>query len=196
VGPDFTIISIGRLDGSGQATATVSPPFLGTTLDRYYVQAVVSPSASFIPLQAGPVRILKNADLVAGLAGLSRVASVEHSADVRLPNVGPVVVAQITVLAPRSGSVLLNASGSFEMLELGAGTAATCSLTTGETVERPYSAYAKESPFSNTYQYVPFGGTRIFGVTAGTSTTFRLVCAGFGVTVVSPVLTALFVAGS
>jgi hypothetical protein len=45
---------------------------------------------------------------------------------------------------------------------------------------------------------VPFGGSRVFDVAAGSATNFRLVCFAYGtsISVNAPVLTALFVAGS
>ncbi len=45
---------------------------------------------------------------------------------------------------------------------------------------------------------VPFAGSRVFDVAAGSSTNFRLVCYAYGtsISVNTPVLTALFVAGS
>jgi hypothetical protein len=69
VGPDVAILSMGTLDGSGNADARVTPPFVGTTLDRYYVQAVTSTSPNFVPLQASHVWVVRNGDLVAGLTG-------------------------------------------------------------------------------------------------------------------------------
>lgn len=63
VGPDVVILGVGTLDGSGRAVVGVRPPFAGTTLDRFYVQAVTSASASFVPLQASPGRIIRNADV-------------------------------------------------------------------------------------------------------------------------------------
>ena len=69
VGPDLVILGQGRLDGTGTATVEVVPPFNATTLDRYYVQAVTSPSATFVPPQPSPARVVRNGDLVLGLAG-------------------------------------------------------------------------------------------------------------------------------
>ena len=42
VGLDFVILSIGAIDGTGSVSVNVTPPFVGTTLDRYYLQAVMS----------------------------------------------------------------------------------------------------------------------------------------------------------
>jgi hypothetical protein len=69
VGADVTVLAVGTLDGNGVAVRHFAPPFVGTTLDRFYVQAAVSPSASFLPLQASAGRIVKNADVVAGVVG-------------------------------------------------------------------------------------------------------------------------------
>jgi hypothetical protein len=41
VGPDVQVLTIGTLDGSGQAVVPVTPPF--PARDRYYVQAVLTP---------------------------------------------------------------------------------------------------------------------------------------------------------
>ena len=42
VGADFTILAVGTLTGAGTAVVPVVPPFLGSTLDRYYVQGATS----------------------------------------------------------------------------------------------------------------------------------------------------------
>ena len=69
VGLDFRILAQGVLDGSGQATVSLTPPFRGTVLDRYYFQAGTSPSPSFLPLSLSPGRVVRNADLLSGLVG-------------------------------------------------------------------------------------------------------------------------------
>jgi collagen type VII alpha len=69
VGPDVQILQIGSLNGSGLASLSVVPPFIGTIFDRYYLQAVTSTSPNFIPLQASPVGVVRNGDLVTGLTG-------------------------------------------------------------------------------------------------------------------------------
>lgn len=50
VGTDVRILAVGQLDTWGRAVATVNPPF--PQLDRYYLQAVISPSPAF-PLLVG-----------------------------------------------------------------------------------------------------------------------------------------------
>jgi hypothetical protein len=67
VGPDVVILAMGVLDGTGRAVVAFTPPFAGTTLDRYYLQAATSTSTSFLPLQVSPGRIVRNADLLGGM---------------------------------------------------------------------------------------------------------------------------------
>jgi len=69
VGTDFVLLSVGTLDGSGSAVVGVTPPFLGSELDRYYIQVATSPSPQFVPLQVAPGQVLLNGDL-APLASL------------------------------------------------------------------------------------------------------------------------------
>jgi hypothetical protein len=69
VGTDVVIHAQGVLNGSGVASIRVLPPFNGTVLDRYYLQAVTSPAANFVPLEASPGRAVRNGDLIAGVAG-------------------------------------------------------------------------------------------------------------------------------
>ena len=69
VGLDFVILSIGAIDGTGSVSVNVTPPFVGTTLDRYYLQAVMSTSPAFVPLSASPSLVLRNNDLLAGAIG-------------------------------------------------------------------------------------------------------------------------------
>jgi hypothetical protein len=69
IGVEFAVIAMGQLDGTGHAVASGTPPFLFTTLDRYYLQAATSPSPSFLPVDLSPGRILRNGDLVSGIVG-------------------------------------------------------------------------------------------------------------------------------
>ena len=68
-GPDFAILAQGTLDGTGQVVITIVPPFRGTVLDRYYLQAATSPSPSFVPLSVSSGLVVRNAVLVTGLNG-------------------------------------------------------------------------------------------------------------------------------
>jgi hypothetical protein len=63
VGPDVVVLKIGTLTGT-TATLEYTPPFLGTTLDRYYVQAVTSFTSTFSPLLASNGVVIRNGDLV------------------------------------------------------------------------------------------------------------------------------------
>src|SRR5688572_30017583 len=50
VGTDVIVLAQGVLDATGQAAPVITPPFQGTVLDRYYLQAATSPSPTFLPL--------------------------------------------------------------------------------------------------------------------------------------------------
>lgn len=67
VGTDVAILAVGVLDGTGRAVASVTPPFRGATLTRYYLQAVTSASPAFTPLAASPSVIVRNSDVTAPL---------------------------------------------------------------------------------------------------------------------------------
>lgn len=67
VGTDVAILASGILNGTGSAVVPVTPPFVGTTLDRYYLQAVTSPSPAFEPLEASAGRVLRNRDSATGI---------------------------------------------------------------------------------------------------------------------------------
>jgi hypothetical protein len=68
-GRDVTLVATGTLDGAGQATLSVKPPFLGTVLDRFYFQAATSFSSKFDTLESSASAIVRNGDLVKGLEG-------------------------------------------------------------------------------------------------------------------------------
>ena len=67
VGNDLVILAQGVFGGSGERSVEVAPPFSGTVLDRYYLQAVTSTAPNFVPLQVSPVSAVRNGDLVGGL---------------------------------------------------------------------------------------------------------------------------------
>ena len=69
VGADFVILSIGAIGGTGSVSVSVTPPFVGTTLDRYNLQAATSSSPAFVPLTASASLVLRNNDLLAGAIG-------------------------------------------------------------------------------------------------------------------------------
>jgi len=66
---DAATLATGVLDGGGQATLNVKPPFLGAVLDRYYFQAATSFSPKFDALELSSAAIVRNGDLVKGLEG-------------------------------------------------------------------------------------------------------------------------------
>ena len=63
-GPDYQILAIGVLDNTGSIVLNVVPPFMTTSLDRYYLQAATSTDGvNFLPFTASPGRVLLNADI-------------------------------------------------------------------------------------------------------------------------------------
>lgn len=103
------------------------------------------------------------------------------------------IVAATNVTAPAPGRVIVNVSGSFILGQGGTADTAYCSITTGTQATAPYAAHASEWA-NQSYLYLPFGGTRAFNVTSGT-TTIRLVCYGSGtnMAIESPVMYALYI---
>ncbi len=69
VGADYVVIAQGTLDGTGRATVPFTPPFLGSVIDRVYIQAGTSATPSYSPLALSAGLILRNNDLVAGITG-------------------------------------------------------------------------------------------------------------------------------
>lgn len=63
VGRDVVVLAQGVLDASGDAAVAVVPPFAGTVLDRYYLQAVTSAVPTFVPLRAALPHVIRNGDL-------------------------------------------------------------------------------------------------------------------------------------
>ena len=64
VGPDVIIIAQGVIGGPGTVAIGFTPPFTGTALDRYYLQAVTSASPAFVPLTPSAGLILRNSDAI------------------------------------------------------------------------------------------------------------------------------------
>lgn len=75
VGADVTILASGTLGVSGAVTLGVTPPFSGSVLDRYYLQAVTSALPSFVPLEPSAGLVLRNADLVGGITAVATTAA-------------------------------------------------------------------------------------------------------------------------
>ena len=69
MGPDVIVLHVGVLDGTGQATVPVTPPFIGTVLDRYYLMAAWSTNSSFLPPNPSSSIVVRNGDLVGSVVG-------------------------------------------------------------------------------------------------------------------------------
>lgn len=84
------------------------------------------------------------------------------------------IIRSVTLNAPVAGKVIVNASGFFQFLSVGAIDGAQCEITTATTINAEHSMWAREA--SNAAMYnLPFSMTRGFDVPAG-NTTFNLVC--------------------
>jgi hypothetical protein len=103
------------------------------------------------------------------------------------------IVKSVSITAPTSGKVIVNASGYFRFGSTSTVDGGRCSITTGSTVDFGHLIIADENQ-ANTMDYNPFAATRGFNVSAGT-TTFRLVCDSFSGTVRigDPTMTAIYV---
>jgi hypothetical protein len=88
-----------------------------------------------------------------------------------------VTVRSVTLVAPSSGKVIVNASGYFDFDDTTGNDVGRCSITTGTSVDFNYLIIAGEQT-GNSVSYMPFAGTRGFNVSSG-SYTFRLVCDEF-----------------
>ncbi len=138
----------------------------------------------------------------ADIADAPRVSSFETSAVIAVPNDAHTVVAQVTVSAPAAGKVVVNSSGTFIFSSVATTDYIQCSLTTGFTAGSTSSAAGITAAWQEAIGFngiaAPFGGSRVFSVNAGSSTTFRLVCYALGpsIAVQAPTLNATFVAGS
>ena len=69
LGREVVMVSTGIIGGDGQAAVSIQPPFVGTVLDRYYIQVVTSQSSQFTTLEASETVVIRNRDLVEGLEG-------------------------------------------------------------------------------------------------------------------------------
>ena len=71
LGRDAVVLASGVIDGTGRVVVSVTPPFRGTVLDRYYLIGAASTNASFLPPTASPGLVVKNGDLLGGVLGPS-----------------------------------------------------------------------------------------------------------------------------
>lgn len=162
-------------------------------------------SIQIAPGAVGATQVAANAitgaPVTDGSLSATDLADAPRTAAVEGPQVAltgaDTVVTQLTIAAPAAGRIIASASGSYYMTNAATLDTGRCSITTGMSVDTDRQAYARENGVAS-YYGVPFALTRAFTVTAGSSTTVRLVCDAFSgnVTVLSPSLTAFFVAGS
>ena len=106
-------------------------------------------------------------------------------------------VRSVTITAPTTGRVIVNASGSF-LFEDAQVDSGQCSITTGAALDTTHLISAEESGAGrDSTLNMPFGATRGFDVAAG-STAFNLVCnePSGTVSVLDTSLTAIFVPGA
>jgi hypothetical protein len=69
LGGDVVVLHVGMLDGAGRAVVSVTPPFVGSQIDRYYLVGAWSTNASFLPPSLSDGLILRNGDLLRSVAG-------------------------------------------------------------------------------------------------------------------------------
>jgi hypothetical protein len=103
------------------------------------------------------------------------------------------IVKSVFISAPSSGKVIVNASGYFRFGSTTTVDGGRCCITTGNTIDFSHLIIADENQ-ANIMDYVPFGATRGFNVSEGT-TRFNLVCDSFSGTIRigDPTMTAIFV---
>lgn len=107
------------------------------------------------------------------------------------------VVRSVSITAPSAGRVLVNASGYFRLTTAAAVDIVRCSITTGTSLDGAHLVIVNEATGADLFLQ-PFAATRGFDVTAGSVTSFNLVCDEVTgtVEVADTSITALFVAGS
>jgi hypothetical protein len=69
LGTDTVVFHVGVLDATGRAVVAVTPPFVGTQLDRYYLMAAWATDTSFLPPVPSNSVVVRNGDLLGGLTG-------------------------------------------------------------------------------------------------------------------------------
>lgn len=110
VGSDVVILAQGVLDGTGVATLGVIPPFNGTTLDRYYLQAVTSPSAAFNPLSPSAGVVIRNRDASgSGITGTTVLGTVSTLSNI----CNPTVIASTPLTITTATKIFAAARGSY-----------------------------------------------------------------------------------
>lgn len=105
------------------------------------------------------------------------------------------VVRSITIVAPATGRIIVNASGSLQFFGAGAD-AGRCSLTTGTVLDTNNVVLGNAA--TNAVDFMPYAATQGFDVAAGSTTTIHLVCDAItgSVAMRNSSLTGFFVATS
>ena len=106
----------------------------------------------------------------------------------------PVSARAISLTAPTSGYVIVNASGYFDLNDA-TRDGARCSITNGATaIDFSHLVIVSDDGINSSTSWVPFATTRVYSVGSGT-TTYRLVCDEFdgNVLVGDTSLNAIFV---
>jgi hypothetical protein len=116
------------------------------------------------------------------------------SSDNVIPLGAPATVKSVSITAPASGKVIVNASGYFGLRSAGTDVG-RCSISSAASTAIDFTHLIIVSERTgDAMNYVPFAGTRAFNVSAGT-TTFRLNCDEFSgdVSVEDPTINAIWV---
>jgi hypothetical protein len=112
--------------------------------------------------------------------GLPKLSWSGLTSSTTIQNGATVIVRTVTMAIPAAGRVMVNASGLFDLLSsdviVGNSVAQYiwCSISTGTAVEAAHYMYA-QTLGPNYLRNVPFAGTRVYDVTAGTFKV-NLVC--------------------
>lgn len=153
LGSDVDVIVTLQLDGTGHGSFAFAPPFYGTVLDRFYVQAVSSPSPSFIPATPSNSVVIRNADTVGVAVGGDVVGT--------LPNL---------TLAPGARESIVNAINSGGPINFTGGISADNQPVTNVGLPAaPTDAVNKAYTDANFIKFVPGGEQLSIGDANGTA---------------------------
>lgn len=108
------------------------------------------------------------------VAGADFAASSDNEVTVTTP----ATVKSVSITAPASGKVIVNASGYFFFSSSLTADGGRCSISSAASSAIDFSHLIIADDSNNTQEFIPFAATRGFNVNAGT-TTFRLNCDRF-----------------
>jgi hypothetical protein len=103
VGNDVALLGLGVLDAAGDGAVPVTPPL--STRDRYFVQAVTSPSPGFVPLQASNTLVLVSSDVARSTVAIGGIVNANGSTQQLSPGV--------TVTRTGTGTYRIDCPGLF-----------------------------------------------------------------------------------